>query len=120
MLHRLGYEATQWRDRFFDRFAGHQGVNDEGDTGRNNDPDGARRERQPRCEFGPVTAFAHRFHFHGAKAGEIGERSSRHAGEDHAGANVDVSEAAMDVTEQRPGEVENPPGHATAVHEVAR
>ena len=75
--------------------------------GGTNGADGRGRRRDRGAEFPVVAVLGHCLHFDKAEAGGIGNRGPRHAGEDHAGDDVHVAEAAANVADQSAGEIEH-------------
>jgi hypothetical protein len=100
--------------------AGHHSIDDERQRRRN---DGAERRRGGGHADGKIDRIAvvlHRLDLDRAQPGCVGDRRSRHAGEDHRADDVHVPEPALQPAHQRQREVVDAVGNSRGIHQIAR
>ncbi len=100
-------------------FLGHHRVKHHAGAGRNNRPQAGRRARDRRGEIVVKALILHGLQLDGADSAGIGQRAAGHAGENHAAEDVDMTQTAGDMPDQRVAEIKNARCHAAGVHNRA-
>ena len=101
------------------RHVGHHSVDHERKRRRDDGPERRGRGGDADRETKVVAMVAHGLDLDGAQARGIGDRGSRHAGENHRADDVDVAEPAFEPAHQRQRKVVNAVGDAGVIHEIA-
>jgi hypothetical protein len=101
------------------RDVGHQGIDDQRHAGRDDRPDGRGRGDDGDRKILLVALVLHRLDDDGAQPRRLGHGRARHAGEDDAGDDVDLRQAAPHRADQRFGESVDTVRDAADIHHLA-
>ena len=112
-----GHHAAE--EEVADRGVRHQRVDDHRNRRRNDRADDGRR-RGDRAGVGDriLPVAGHHADDDAADADGVGDRRSRHAGEDDVRHHVDVPEPAAEAADEHEAELQQPVGEAAGVHQV--
>ena len=97
---------------------GQVAIDDKRDAGGDNRPDRRGGGRNRGREFPVIAVIPHGFHLDHAEPGGVGHGRPRHAGENHAGDHVDLTQSPPDMAHQGPREPEDPLGDPAVVHQI--
>jgi hypothetical protein len=106
-------------EKLADRDVADDAENDHGQRWRNDRADGRGRRGDADRELVLVAMVAHGLDLDGTEAAGIGDRGSRHAGEDDRADHVHMAEAALHPAHRRDCEVVDAVGNPGRVHQVA-
>ena len=101
------------------RDVGHHPVDHERQRRRDDRTQRCRRRRHADREAKVVALILHRLDLDRAKPRRVGDRRTRHAGEDDRADDVHMPEAALEPSDQRQREVVDAVGDAGVIHEIA-
>ena len=96
----------------------HHAIDHQRQGRRDDRPDGRGRGGDADGKIGVIAGVAHRLDLDVSQAASVGHGRAGHAGEDHAGPDVHVSQAAVHPADHGAGEAENLGGDPGGIHQM--